>query len=338
MPLRINMQSGRKHNSKLDVWENQWSGSLAAPLIFCYPLTKYFEMSELCNNSACFSVEIKDTSDICVTFVVYACSKSILGVRTYEKILLIDDSDTYIWCLQKYLQRRDYPVETASTLKEARTAIQEEMPLVICCDLDLPDGSGMDFLDEVRAADKELPFILVSCHDKEDYEQEAKQRGATLCMDKMKGMLLQDMLVEYAYRQLSGEKAPTFHTLLFVHAEDTSAGVLRAAMLQKGFELILIPSIGEAKRRIFEDKEIELILCDVELPDGTAMELFHALRRVAGMFQMKNPPVRLLPFFILTENSDLATEYEYRHEGVNDYITSPVNIPELIRRVLFFVE
>jgi response regulator RpfG family c-di-GMP phosphodiesterase len=53
---------------------------------------------------------------------------------------------------------------------------------------------------------------------------------------------------------------------------------------------------------------------------------------------MKNPPVRLLPFFILTENNDPATEYEYRHEGVNDYITAPVNIPELIRRVLFFVE
>ena len=49
-------------------------------------------------------------------------------------------------------------------------------------------------------------------------------------------------------------------------------------------------------------------------------------------------PVRLLPFFIFTENNDLATEYEYRHEGVNDYITAPVNIPELIRRVLFFVE
>ncbi len=140
-----------------------------------------------------------------------------------KKILLIDDSDTYTWCLQKYLQHRGYPVKTACTLKEARAAIQEEMPLVVCCDLDLPDGSGMDFLDEVRAADKEL-------------------------------------------------------------------------------------------------------------------ELFHTLRRVAGMFQMKNPPVWLLPFFILTENNDLATEYEYRHEGVNDYITAPVNIPELIRRVLFFVE
>ena len=43
------------------------------------------------------------------------------------------------------------------------------------------------------------------------------RRGATLCMDKMKGLLLQDKLVEYAYRQLSGKKAPTFHKLLFVN-------------------------------------------------------------------------------------------------------------------------
>ena len=78
-----------------------------------------------------------------------------------KKILLIDDSDTYTWCLQKYLQHRGYPVKTACTLKEARAAIQEEMPLVVCCDLDLPDGSGMDFLDEVRAADKEPPFLIL---------------------------------------------------------------------------------------------------------------------------------------------------------------------------------
>ena len=83
-----------------------------------------------------------------------------------KKILLIDDSDTYTWCLQKYLQHRGYPVKTGSTLKEARAAIQEEMLLVVCCDLDLPDGSGMELLDEVRAADKELPFILASCHEK----------------------------------------------------------------------------------------------------------------------------------------------------------------------------
>lgn len=109
-------------------------------------------------------------------------------------------------------------------------------------------------------------------------------------------------------------------------------------MLQKGFNLILCSSITEATKRILEDKEIELILCDLELPDGMALDLFHTLRRVAGMFKMKNPPIQLLPFFILAENNDLATEYQYRHEGVSDYITAPFNIPELIRRILFFVE
>ena len=46
-----------------------------------------------------------------------------------KKILLIDDSDTYTWCLQKYLQHRGYSVKTASTLKEARAVIREDMPL-----------------------------------------------------------------------------------------------------------------------------------------------------------------------------------------------------------------
>lgn len=43
-------------------------------------LRKIFEMSEVCNNSACFFVEIRGASDICVTFVLYDRGKSILGV------------------------------------------------------------------------------------------------------------------------------------------------------------------------------------------------------------------------------------------------------------------
>ena len=128
------------------------------------------------------------------------------------------------------------------------------------------------------------------------------------------------------------------HKLLYLHTDNSKAEVLRAAMLQKGFNLILVNSLREAKHRLLEDKEIELILCDLSLPDGTALELFHDIRRISEKFKVNNPPIKLLPFFILTASTDLATEYQYRHEGVSDYITAPVNIPELIRRILFFVE
>ena len=60
------------------------AGRRVLPRFFRH-FSKNFEMSERCNNSACFFVEIEGTSDICVTFVVYACGKSILGVRTHEK-------------------------------------------------------------------------------------------------------------------------------------------------------------------------------------------------------------------------------------------------------------
>ena len=50
-------------------------------------LERIFEMSELCNNSACFYVEIGDASDICVTFVFYnkANKKIKLAARRQKK-------------------------------------------------------------------------------------------------------------------------------------------------------------------------------------------------------------------------------------------------------------
>lgn len=119
-----------------------------------------------------------------------------------KKVLLVDDDSAYIRCLQKHLQLRGCPVATAATLEEARAAIREELPLLICCDLGLPDGSGLELLDEVRAVDGALPFVVASCYEKEDYEQEAMRRGATLCMDKLKAGLLRDRLAEYAGRGL----------------------------------------------------------------------------------------------------------------------------------------
>lgn len=157
-------------------------------------------------------------------------------------------------------------------------------------------------------------------------------------MDKIKTSLVQDKLIEYAYRQSSGEQAPTFHKLLLVHADDAKAKILRAGLLEKGFHVIVVETLTDAKSRLLEDMEIELILCDLSLPDGTGLEFLHTIRDVSDKFKVKNPPLKLLPFFVLTENNDLMTEYQYRDEGVNDYFVSPINIPELIRRILFFID
>ena len=54
------------------------------PLRFFAISQKIFEMSERCNNSACFSVENKSCADISVTFVVYAYSNPIGNICLYN--------------------------------------------------------------------------------------------------------------------------------------------------------------------------------------------------------------------------------------------------------------
>ena len=53
---------------RYDELSNDGGESAIRPAIV---FAKHIEMSEICNNSACFSAEIKGTSDICVTFEFY---------------------------------------------------------------------------------------------------------------------------------------------------------------------------------------------------------------------------------------------------------------------------
>ena len=61
----------------------------------------------------------------------------------------------------------------------------------------------MELPDIVRADYLEIPFLIASCLEKEDYEQEAIKHGATLCINKMKTDFILNQLLEYAYQGMS---------------------------------------------------------------------------------------------------------------------------------------
>lgn len=284
--------------------------------------------------------KILSTSDISVTFAFYNGLTKGNEVRFMRKILLVDNNNTITQELAKLLKRRGYAVQIAATVAGAKEAIERERPLFISSDLDLPDGSGLELLDMVRATDAELPFFIVSCHSPSHYEPEAVRRGVTLCLDKTRINFVADKLIEYAYRQSCGEAQPDFHKLLYVHTDTTEtsnglrSGVLSAAMFQSGFYIVAVETLAGANDLLLEDDNIELILCDTALPDGSGLDLLRSQRHLAERY---GDLVKSRPLFILTDSRELATEYQYRQEGVNDYLTSPINIPELIRRIRYFI-
>ena len=73
-------------------------------------------------------------------------------------ILLVEDNADLNESNSRVLTRRGYEVQSALTLAEARLKLAEVEPDIILLDVELPDGNGMDFCEEIR--DKTAAHIL----------------------------------------------------------------------------------------------------------------------------------------------------------------------------------
>ena len=79
-------------------------------------------------------------------------------------ILLVEDDPRIQINNKKILEREGYVIKLAYTLKEAREIIAKEQPRAIILDVQLPDGSGFDFLRELRKTST-VPVLMLTAFD-----------------------------------------------------------------------------------------------------------------------------------------------------------------------------
>ena len=89
-------------------------------------------------------------------------------------LLLVEDEQILQKNIQRMLERENYAVKTASTLAEARSIIKDTPPRGIILDIQLPDGSGLDFLVELRRKSDIPVLILTALGAREDINRGLK--------------------------------------------------------------------------------------------------------------------------------------------------------------------
>ncbi len=94
--------------------------------------------------------------------------------------LVVDDSRSARFALRKFLQSRDFAVDTAESAEEAYRYLQGRRPSVVFLDHVMPGIDGLQALDEIRAHPdtRDLPVVICSSNDGEDFAREARRRGA----------------------------------------------------------------------------------------------------------------------------------------------------------------
>ncbi len=99
-------------------------------------------------------------------------------------ILLVEDDPVLARGLQLTLQAEGYAIVWADNLKSAFDKNQKEKLGLVILDLGLTDGSGFDFLNEVRNSGSRLPIIILTAQSDEDSLIEGLQQGANDYMKK----------------------------------------------------------------------------------------------------------------------------------------------------------
>lgn len=82
-----------------------------------------------------------------------------------EQILILEDDTALNQGLCKALKTESRKLVSCETVKAARDQFLCGCPSLILLDINLPDGSGLDFLQELKRNYPDIPVILLTAND-----------------------------------------------------------------------------------------------------------------------------------------------------------------------------
>lgn len=113
--------------------------------------------------------------------------------------------------------------------------------------------------------------------------------------------------------------------ILVVEDSPVQRAICVSQLKQAGFENVEVAGDGNDAYTKLEEGDIDLILCDLEIPELNGIQL---LRKVK-----KNPALQKIPFVMLTSNQDDKHQKEAIEEGANEYLIKPGN-PDMFKETL----
>lgn len=94
------------------------------------------------------------------------------------RVLLIEDDKSLGRAVRDHLVNQNNAVDWAETLEDAYAAVSTTRYDFILLDLRLPDGSGLDFLKNIRTKNLTSPVVILTAHDQISERIEGLNSGA----------------------------------------------------------------------------------------------------------------------------------------------------------------
>ncbi len=95
-----------------------------------------------------------------------------------SRVLLVEDSQSMTAGYRGHLESSPHRVSAVASIDGARRALEDSPVDIVLLDVQLPDGSGLDFVDELLAREDAPDIVVMTARRAADLAAEAVRRGA----------------------------------------------------------------------------------------------------------------------------------------------------------------
>jgi len=100
------------------------------------------------------------------------------------KALIIDDEIDICYLLSSILRKKNVLTNYVNSLKDATQALLKQKPEIIFLDNHLPDGMGIDFIDQIKKTNPGAKVVMITAYDTTTDRSKAISEGVDFFIAK----------------------------------------------------------------------------------------------------------------------------------------------------------
>lgn len=258
-----------------------------------------------------------------------------------KRLLVVEDNPAEQLGITALLGHDDIKIETAGTGSEALTALRDQPYDCVVLDLRLPDMTGFEILEQIRADSSisDIPVVVFTGRElsaDEDAQLHTMARSIVVKGVESPERLLDEtaLFLHRVVADLPREKQQMIERLhssdehligrhvLLVDDDARNIFALSSVLERRGMKVLTATTGREAIALVESTPELAIVLMDIMMPEMDGYQTMQAIR--------SNPEFRRLPIIALTAKAMKGDREKCLEAGASDYLAKPVNTEQLL--------
>ncbi len=258
-----------------------------------------------------------------------------------KRLLVVEDNKAEQMSIRELLSHDDIEIVNAGTGEEALTTLHDQLCDCVVLDLRLPDMSGFEVLERMRAdsAIGDVPVVVFTGRElsaEEDAQLHTMARSIVVkgvesperLLDETALFLhrvITDLPIEKRQmleRLNSSDEDLIGRTALLVDDDARNIFALSSVLERRGMKVLTATTGNEAIALLEQTPSLAIVLMDIMMPEMDGYQTMEKIRQ--------NRAYRRLPIIALTAKAMKGDREKCLEAGASDYLAKPVNTEQLL--------